>query len=315
MSETRVDRFYSAFLHNFGFPTEEELNGGWITVEKAPIQPTCSFQGTIQCQRSTSGEQFVSQPSASTVALSKRAASQPENVPHHKKPRLFNSLGNLVSLRVGIAGAYIGVHRDVLLSASPGLSDMCKNCGSPADPTISLLNECPDTMQSLCYWMYHNYICISQNISQRSNNVDPLNTAPGLFIKLYIAAAKFSMPLLCNDAIDALLCCAQTIDLVSLSTHVYANTKPGSNLRKLLVKVISRRCNADDLVSQRQLIRTDFLFDLAEAAFKDRDQGFNRFRDRLPPQEGFCAAFHVHEKGEGRCEMMKVFVVADEERP
>ncbi|KAL5329747.1 hypothetical protein ACEPPN_003264 [Leptodophora sp. 'Broadleaf-Isolate-01'] len=289
-------------------PSEEELNGGWTEQATNPDNRPLSDQCAIRDPHDN-GEPH---PSTSTLAASKRPSQELEDPRHRKKHRLFNSLGDIVSLRVGPDLVPFSVHRDVLLFASPGLAEMCNFFVSPDDRIIFLLNQCPDTIQALCYWMYHNEICISHTISQRSgSHIDPLETAPGLFVKLYIAGDKYSMPRLRNDAIDALLSRARTIDLVRLSTYIYANTKVRSNLRKFLVRVVSSKFDAEDLQDHRHLTCAEFLFDLAKAAFVDRDQGFNRFRDRMPPQEGFCAAFHVHERGTERCEMMRGCVVAD----
>lgn len=210
----------------------------------------------------------------------------------------------------------LSVHRDVLVAASPGLAEMCNGSAEPDDGIIFLFDQCPETIRALCYWMYHDEICIPYGISQiSSTHPEALETAPGLFVKLYIAGFKFSMPRLRNDAIDALLSRARTIDLVKLSSYVYANTEPGSQLGKLLVRVVNYKWSAEELNEQRGLVCEEFLWDLAMAAFKDRDQGFNRWRDRVPPQEGFCREFHEHRRGEGRCGMMKGFVVADEGCP
>ncbi|KAH7354807.1 hypothetical protein BKA65DRAFT_548891 [Rhexocercosporidium sp. MPI-PUGE-AT-0058] len=294
-----------------GFPSEEELNGGWT--EQAPNPESPSLINP--CGGEHPQDNGESQSSTSTIAITKRPSQELEDPRQHKKHRLFNSLGDLISLRVGPDVIPFSVHRDVLLSSSPGLAEMCNLLLSPDDRIIFLLNQCPDTIQALCYWMYHDEICISHIIPQRSSShCDPLETAPGLFVKLYIAGDSYSMPRLRNDAIDALLSRSCTIDLVRLSSYVYVNTKVGSNLRKLFIRVVSHRFDAEDLYEHRHLICDEFLFDLANAAFVDRDQGFNRFRDRMPPQEGFCAAFHSHERGAGRCEMMKRCVVADEER-
>ncbi|KAG4438069.1 hypothetical protein IFR05_006435 [Cadophora sp. M221] len=283
-------------------PSEEELNGEWM--DQAPNPGTCPPK--IPCARRHPHDNGEPQSPTATIAASKRASQELEDPRHHKKHRLFNSLGDIISLRIGPKRVPFSVHRDVLLSSSPGLAEMCNLFVSPDDRTILLLSQCPDTVQALCYWMYHDEICISHTISQRpGNHLDPLETAPGLFVKLYIAGDKYSMPRLRNDAIDALLSHSQTIDLVRLSTYVYTNMKVGSNLRKLLVRVVSYKFDAEDLHEHRHLICAEFMFDLAKAAFVDRDQGFNRFRDRMPPQEGFCVAFHVHERGAERCEMMK----------
>ncbi|KAL2070636.1 hypothetical protein VTL71DRAFT_13662 [Oculimacula yallundae] len=304
---TQLTRIISPIFSGNGIPTEEELHGGWT--ERAPCPDSCPLHGQIHPK--SPGDSSASNPSTSTVAASKRASQEPDDSHHHKRRRLLNSLGDVIICHIGPT-LILSVHRDVLLSTSPGLSKLCEAYTSQNDWTLVLFNQCPDTLRTLFYWMYHNEICISRAISQRpSSHPDPLQTASGLFVKLYIAASIYSMSRLCNDAIDALLSGAQTSDLVKLSTYVYGNTKPGSNLRKLLVKVVSCRYDEEDLLEHRQLICSEFLFDLTRAAFKDRDQGFNRFRDRLPPQEGFCATFHVHEKGEMRCEMMKGYVVAD----
>ncbi|KAK0119952.1 hypothetical protein ONS95_011376 [Cadophora gregata] len=295
-------------------PSEEELNGGWEAPASAPeIGPSIS-----PCPKSLmpSHDNTVPQPSTPTIAGSKGASNELSVPKHYKKHRLYSSLGDLISLRVGPDSVPLSIHRDVLLAASPGLAEMCNLFVSPNDRTIFLLNQCPETIRALCYWMYHDEICISHTIEQRPINcLDPLQTAPGLFVKLYLAGDKFFMPGLRNDAIDALLSRSRTLDLVKLSRYIYGQTQPGSNLRKLVVKAVSSKFDADDLYEHRCWIREDFLLDLAKAAFLDRDQGFNRFRDRKPPQEGFCANFHKHEKGMPRCEMMKGYVVAEDERP
>ena len=222
----------------------------------------------------------------------------------------------MISLRVGPDSVLLSVHRDVLLSASPGLAKMCKPFRATEDCIIFLLDQCPDTLRSLCYWMYHDEICISHAIEHRSSDhSDPEHTTTGLFVKLWIASDKFSMPRLTNHTIDVLLSRAKTMDLVRLARYIYSKTKRGSDLRKLLVKVVSSRFDADDLDEYRDWISENFLLDLAKAAFLDRDQGFNRFRDRKPLQEEFCTNFHVHEKGAARCEVMKGYIVADEGRP
>ncbi|KAH7410880.1 hypothetical protein BKA64DRAFT_367109 [Cadophora sp. MPI-SDFR-AT-0126] len=295
-------------------PSEEELDGGWE--ERAPSPGTCPSINPCPRHMKHPHDHSAPQPSTATIAVSKRSSQELDDPWHHRKHRLYSSLGDSISLRVGSDSIPLSVHRDVLLSASPGLAEMCNLFVSPNDRIIFLLNQCPDTIRALCYWMYHNEICISHTIEQRSSDYpDPLQTAPGLFVKLYIAGDNYFMPRLKNDAIDALLSRARTVEMVRLSRYVYDNTKPGSNLRKLLVKVVSSKFDAEDLYEHQHWIRGDFWLDLAKAAFLDRDQGFNRFSDRKPPQEGFCAAFHVHEKGSNRCEMMKGYVVTEEERP
>ncbi|PVH87574.1 hypothetical protein DL98DRAFT_649203 [Cadophora sp. DSE1049] len=310
MSLVRIRR---TIFNRDDVPSEEELNGGWE--EKAASPGTRPSSSPCPRNLKRSHDNSAPQPSTATVTALKRASQELGCPRQHKKHRLYSSLEDIISLRVGPDSVALSVHRDVLLSASPGLAEMCNLFVSPDDRIIYLLNQCPDTIRALCYWMYHDEICVSHTIEQCSSDYsDPLQTAPGLFVKLCIAGDKFAMPGLKNDAIDALLSRARTMELVRLSRYIYNNTKPGSSLRKLLVKVVSSKFDAEDLHEHRYFICSEFLLDLAKAAFLDRDQGFNRFRDRKPPQEGFCANFHVHEKGAVRCEMMKAYIVADEQR-
>jgi hypothetical protein len=166
----------------------------------------------------------------------------------------------------------------------------------------------------MCYWLYNDQICISQKLA-RARHYDPRKTSTGLFVELYIIGQNFKMSGLQNDAIDAILSCCRAMDLVLMSTYIYQKTQPRCKLRKLLVKLVSYRYSADELQDDMHKICNDFLFDLAIAAFRDRDKGVTRYQGQVPPQENFCADFHTHELGVGRCRRMKGYVTVTEERP
>ncbi len=203
-----------------------------------------------------------------------------------------SSLGKLFILHVG-NDTIFKVHHDVLLQASPVLAQECE-LYIDGDGLIFLDDECPLTIQALCCWMYEGRICLSQEVAQQSHyHPNPLQTATGIFVKLYLVGVRFQMSQLRNDAIDAILSCCRAVDMVRLSTHIYVHTKPASRLRKLLVQMVTYEYDAEDLKKDKSEICSDFLFDLALVACQNRDKD-GRFRGQTPAQENFCARYHTH---------------------
>lgn len=119
-----------------------------------------------------------------------------------------SSLGEIITLLVGKPETPFSIHKDVLCGASPYFQEYCNpDLKLAPDMVIRLPNEDPIVIRTMCYWMYHNQICVPEYIARKPyHDPEPLETTTqGLFVKLFLAGQNYLIPDLGNDAIDGIL--------------------------------------------------------------------------------------------------------------
>src|SRR4051812_25080494 len=113
------------------------------------------------------------------------------------------SFGEVVTLIVGKSATKFIAHKKMLCAASPFFEAACKPEWQSADGCVITLPEAdPEAVKMLLSWVYENDICVA--IHHFFCDMDRLDSASGLLLKLYILGDKFQMPALQNDVIDAL---------------------------------------------------------------------------------------------------------------
>ncbi|CAG8953765.1 hypothetical protein HYFRA_00006656 [Hymenoscyphus fraxineus] len=154
------------------------------------------------------------------------------------------------------------VHKKKICEHSQFFSSACKpQWMKPEDQCIELPQEDPEIIRAMVYWVYEQKICVHRKSIEHgltSNTVDNdniMNTAWGLFLKLYLIAEKFQISELKDDALEAFVdhWCDGHMDeevpwrsrletlkiSMCVATYVYNNTaEAASPLRRMLIQLI-----------------------------------------------------------------------------
>lgn len=121
-----------------------------------------------------------------------------------------SSLQEMITLVVGEGKKEtpFTIHKDILCKASPFFKAACKPEWMRAeDKVIKLPVDDPKVIQMMIYWIYHNEICVVEgDLDWDDYSCEAaLESAWGLFAKLYVLGKKYQMPRLQVDAVDAIL--------------------------------------------------------------------------------------------------------------
>lgn len=161
-----------------------------------------------------------------------------------------------------------------------------------ATGVVHLPDNTPETFDNVRAWLYSNQLTTNRDGEDRSCN-------NGELVDVFIFGDKYDMPKLCNKANDQLL--HNFMDKPSKSlppSRIYANTPPGSPLRKLIVTTYVRNPGSLRKFYEQNssifLACPEFLLDLAE--------GYEEMR-QVPSEKVIMdrCLFHRHAEGEGKC--------------
>jgi BTB/POZ domain len=240
-----------------------------------------------------------------------------------------SALREIITLKVGKGGQQIEftVHKDVICEASPFFKAACKPENmKPDSRVIELPEDEPEVIQIMVYWIYHNEICINQQVlkreyeGDRDSCVQALTTPWGLFAQLYIVGKKYKMSSLQNDAIDALLDHGIWNTLtICIIPWVYENTIKGDKLRKLFFLMAKRDLNRSHLAQFHNQLSLEFLFDMTYDSVPGTNEPGPKLEwnesmiDLDDPYEDFCSQLHNQESCGGDCEDYKVYDVVGHE--
>ncbi|PVH87576.1 hypothetical protein DL98DRAFT_635289 [Cadophora sp. DSE1049] len=238
----------------------------------------------------------------------------------YKKARLLNSLDHVITLEVGGGDnpTKFAVHKAVLCSSSPFFESACKPEWMTAeDCVIKLPVDDPVAVQAMVYWMYHNVICIANemdDLQESGTKEAAMKTPYGLFAKLFVLGEEYQMPRLRNHAIDAIIDRYEntTSLAIEINSYVYANTLDDSPLRKVVVGFLLHHYDKADIISMKKQLYEGLIFDLVAVLFDnelDEEVGLRRINCNSPADD-FCHKFHVHcEKRSSKCKTLKPYLV------
>ncbi|KAE8442665.1 hypothetical protein EG329_002963 [Mollisiaceae sp. DMI_Dod_QoI] len=242
--------------------------------------------------------------------LRKRASSNdPDEGRPLKKQRLLNSLGDTITLLVGKDEIPLTVHKTVLCDSSPFFAAACKPEWQALEVgVIRLPDDAPDTIRAMAYWIYHDEICVPKKFNHSATEETGLRESKEfLFVNLFLVGDKYLMPRLRNHAIDALLMVGAP-SAIKLSGYVYENTRSGSALRALLVRLLAFQCTLDAFEAEKDHICPEFMYDIAVAGLKARVFSIGTYGPVLLPGINFCKEFHTHSEDNQRlCSVTKKF--------
>jgi hypothetical protein len=162
-------------------------------------------------------------------------------------------------------------------------------------PIIQLLNEEPETVGSVVYWLYHDSIYVPVDLWMKDNHMAVFP----MLAKLWVFADKYNISQLKNDAIDGIM---EDYGVkgwkfpFQIIQFIYENTPVGSKLRKLLIHLAIEGLKNEDLTSHMQDLPPQFNLELAQFAMKIAATGVsggeNAQKARLTTQ--FCVEYHDH---------------------
>lgn len=179
----------------------------------------------------------------------------------------------------GIGDKQLGatIHKSILCDATSFFeADFNHKSTDSGKIIIQLPNDNPIVNQALVYWVYYNEICVPANVTtydaKDSNDEEGMKTLSGFLVQLYVLGQKYQMPLLQNDAIDALLKLRETIYLPhAIFSYVYRMTTDGSTLRKVLLRIARYELKPEDMDIRKKDMCADFLFDIVRTYSEERD--------------------------------------------
>jgi hypothetical protein len=205
------------------------------------------------------------------------------------------SFGEIVTLIVGKSATKLMAHKKMLCAASPFFEAACKHEWQNADACVIALPEAdPEVVKMLLSWVYEDDICVATH--HFFCDIEHLDNASGLLLKLYILGDKFQMPALQNDVIDALN------DEVlkregygwQFMNYAFKETSETDPLRLFLVYFAICEWSADKLQSYKSHLCPEFTHSMAVEFLKCRSN--EETIDSLKDLSGgtFCTLFHRH---------------------
>ena len=100
-----------------------------------------------------------------------------------------SAFSEMVTLIVGPEEAPSTIHKNTLCEASAFFED----ASFDGNTTIKLLEDEPDAVQLMLYWLYHNKFCMPATLFQIKNVAitDGMNTGPGLLAKGFVLGERY----------------------------------------------------------------------------------------------------------------------------
>jgi len=164
----------------------------------------------------------------------------------------------------------------------------------------------------MIYWMYHDEIYIANRIyndeDDHGGEEGVMNTAQGLFAKLFVLGEKYHIPKLQNDAIDAMLDWPHDYLDLRVVPYIYTNTLYDlSPFRCLLVRLASWETEFSEFHTANC---QKFWLDVIDVFAVKRGSPYINSKEidlvLQNPKNDFCQEFHTHdEANSGKCKKLK----------
>jgi hypothetical protein len=187
--------------------------------------------------------------------------------------------------------------------------------------------------------MYRKFLNLPASLftTNHATLTSTLSSPPGLLARLFILAEKYQLAPLQNDIIDALLLWLNDFNLslripARVIQYVWENTVSECKLRQFLLDYVRAQWTFFDV--RREEVRDGIEGDFWYALSRDLVLTLDCLRDRVEEGKGggslveelveelvvddlrcdVCVRWHRHddEKEEGRCEVLKKYVLDDE---
>lgn len=203
---------------------------------------------------------------------------------------------------VGPKRVKFGVHKGILIRSSAFFRAALTGTFKEAtEGTVTLQEDSPKVFGVFVSWLY---------TGKLENTVDEIPTPCGSnrLAELYIFADRYDVPILRNDAIDALVKNRQELLHIPTSSFrmVYDATPPKDPLRRLLVDMVALNTNIPkSVVAHRESYPAEMLLDMLVVSSEKIDallsgSGNGRWPWK-PTKSSICSSYHTHEEGWTGC--------------
>lgn len=203
---------------------------------------------------------------------------------------------------VGPKRVKFGVHKGILIRRSAFFRTALTGTFKEAtEGTVTLQEDNPKVFGVFVSWLY---------TGKLENTVDEIPTPCGSnrLAELYIFADRYDVPILRNDAIDALVKNRQEIPHIPILSFrmVYDATPPKDPLRRLLVDMVALTTNIrQSVVAYRESYPAEMLLDILVVSSERIDAllsgSGNGRRPWKPTKSSICSSYHTHEEGWTGC--------------
>jgi hypothetical protein len=202
---------------------------------------------------------------------------------------------------VGPKRVKFGVHKGILIRRSAFLRAALTGTFKEAtEGTVTLQEDSPKVFGVFVSWLY---------TGKLENTVDEIPTPYGSnrLAELYIFADRYDVPILRNDAIDALVTTRQNLQIpASFFRKVYDATLPKDPLRRLLADMVVFDTDIrESVVAYRESYPAEMLLDMLVVSSERIDallsgSGNGRWPWN-PTKSNICSSYHTHEEGWTGC--------------
>lgn len=203
---------------------------------------------------------------------------------------------------VGPKRVKFGVHKGILIRRSAFFRAALTGTFKEAtEGTVTLQEDSPKVFEVFVSWLY---------TGKLENTVDEIPTPCSFkrLAELYIFADRYDVPILRNDAIDALVKHSQENLQISTSIFrmVYDATPPKDPLRRLLVDIMTLDTDIhESVVAYRESYPAEMLLDMLVVSSERIDALLSGSGNGRWPwkrtKSSICSSYHTHEEGWTGC--------------
>ncbi|MCJ1246072.1 hypothetical protein MMC30_003276 [Trapelia coarctata] len=211
---------------------------------------------------------------------------------------------NIVFVIVGPEKVKFGVHEGLLVRKSSFFrAALMGQFKEAVEGTVVLESDDPRVFEVFTSWLYTRKLCYTyQDILTHCNS--------HRLTELYVFGDRYDIPMLRNDAIDALVENWKVRSDMPFSSfrRVYDATPPNNPLRRLLVDMVALDSKiASSVVPHRDSYPVEMLLDILVVS-GEKIHALRKGAAMVgclrwyPTKASICSSYHKHEEGSALCE-------------